>query len=110
MRQMRKIFLEGTLSLLALLRSAARSVRANLGLALLSVVLAFGLWIFVTDTENPTRTGVVPVDLTVEPVNPAADVVVANELAAVQPRIKVAQDVWEALTAADFEATVDLSG
>lgn len=91
-------------------RPAYRSLRENTGLAALSVVLAFGLWIFVTDAENPTRTRVLPVDLTVEPVNVDPDVVVANDLAVVRVRISVEEDVFESLTAADFEATVDLQG
>src|SRR3989304_1534324 len=76
MEQMRRRFREGALLLRALVKPAARSVRENVGLAALSVVLAFALWIFVTDTENPTRTGGLPLGL----------------------------------TAADFEATVDLDG
>ena len=36
----------------ALLRPAAKSVRENSGLAVISLVLAFGLWIFVTDAAK----------------------------------------------------------
>src|SRR3990170_4684793 len=110
MEQIRRLFQEGGLFLLALVKPAARSVRENVGLAALSVVLAFALWIFVTDTENPTRTGVLPLDLTVEPVNVPADVALADELVTVRVRVRVAEDVWDSLTAADFEATVDLDG
>ena len=49
-------------------RPVARSLRQNGGLAVLSVVLAFGLWIFVTNAENPEQTRVVPVDLAVRPI------------------------------------------
>lgn len=87
-----------------------RSVRDNSGLAALSVVLAFGLWIIVTDAENPTRTRVLPVDLEVQPVRLEPDVAVANDLQPVRVRIRVEEDVFESLTAADFEATVDLDG
>jgi len=110
MERMQRLFQEGARLLLALVKPTARSVRENAGLAALSLVLAFGLWIFVTDTENPTRTGVLPLDLTIEPVNLPGDVVLANELAAVRPRVRVAQDVWESLTLADFKATVNLDG
>lgn len=91
-------------------RPAYRSLRENTGLAALSVVLAFGLWIFVTDAENPTRTRVLPVDLAVEAVNVDPNVVVANDLASVRVRISVEDDVFATLTSADFEATVDLDG
>lgn len=94
----------------ALIRPAYRSVRENTGLAGLSVVLAFALWIFVTDAENPTRTRVLPVDLPVEPVHVDPGVVVANDLGTVRVRISVEEDVFASLTAADFEATVDLEG
>jgi YbbR domain-containing protein len=94
----------------AVIRPAFRSLRDNTGLAGLSVVLAFGLWIFVTDAENPTRTKVLPVDIPVEAVNVASDVVVANDLASVRARISVEEDVFESLTSSDFEATVDLDG
>src|SRR3990172_3343628 len=110
MKQMRRLVQEGAPFLLAMVKPVARSVRENVGLAVLSVVLAFGLWIFVSDTGNPTRTGGLALDLMVVPVNPPADVVVVNELATVRPRIRVAQDVWESLTSADFKATVDLAG
>ena len=53
----------------ALLRPAAKSVRENSGLAVLSVVLAFGLWIFVTDAENPEQTHRLDSDIPVRPVN-----------------------------------------
>jgi len=65
-------------------------------------VLAFGLWIFVTDAENPTRTRVLPLDITAEPVNVASEVVVANDLAAVRVRIRVEEDVFDSLTANDL--------
>ena len=87
-----------------------RSIRDNSGLFALSAVLAFGLWIIVTDAENPTRTRVLPVDLEVQPVRLEPDVAVANDLQPVRVRIRVEEDVFESLTAADFEATVDLDG
>ena len=108
MERIQRLFQEGARLLLALVKPTAKSVRENTGLAALSLVLAFALWIFVTDTENPTRTGVLPLDLTIEPVNMAGDVVVASELVTVRPRVRVAQNVWESLTPADFKALVDL--
>ncbi len=110
MEQIRRFFQEGALVLAALLRPAARSLRENSGLAALSVVLAFGLWIFVSNAENPTVTRVLPIDLQVQPANVPSDVAVANDLAKVSVSIRVSEVVFESLTAADFEATVDLDG
>src|SRR3972149_2211469 len=110
MQQLMRAVRETALFLVALFRPAVRSVRDNSGLAVLSIVLAFGLWIFVTDAENPTRTRVLPVDIAVEPVKVPPDVAVANPLTAVRARVRVADDVFDSLTAADFEATVDLDG
>ena len=110
MQTIQTFFREAAIVVAALTRPAYRSLRENSGLAALSVVLAFGLWIFVTDAENPTRTRVLPLDITAEPVNVASEVVVANDLAAVRVRIRVEEDVFDSLTANDFEATVDLEG
>jgi len=74
----------------------------------LSIVLAFGLWIFVTDAENPERTRVLPIRLEVKPVNLPADVAIAADLRAVQVRVRVEENVFNSLRASDFEATVDL--
>jgi YbbR domain-containing protein len=82
----------------------------NRGLASLSVVLAFGLWIFVTDTENPTQTRVLPIDIPVQPINVPDDVAIASSISPVRLRITVADDVFDSLTAGDFEADVDLEG
>jgi len=110
MQSIFRVFQE-TLQLIAsLVRPAARSLTDNRGLAVLSIVLAFGLWIYVTDSENPTRTRVLPIDIPVQPINVPADVAIANEIAPVRLRITVADDVFESLTAGDFEATVDLDG
>ena len=110
MEQIRRFFQEVALVLAALLRPLARSLRENSGLAVLSVVLAFGLWIFVTDAENPTVTRVLPIDLEVQPANVPSDVAVANDLATVRVRIRVSEVEFDSLTAADFEATVNLDG
>jgi YbbR domain-containing protein len=100
-----------TLSLFAsALRTALGSLRENRGLAAVSIVLAFGTWIIVTDAENPTRERVLPVDIEVQAVNVPPDVALAEQLQPVRVRVKVAEDVFDSLTDADFEATVDLEG
>lgn len=110
MRGIVRVF-EETLQLFAdLARPVGRSLNNNRGLAALSVVLAFGLWIFVTDTENPIRTRVLPIDIAVEPTNVPDDVAIASDITPVRLRITVADDVFDSLTAGDFEASVDLEG
>src|SRR3990172_5686991 len=65
MERLKELGAEALAFLRALVWPVASSVRDNVGLAALSVVLGFALWIFVTDTENPTRSGVLPFDLPV---------------------------------------------
>ncbi len=109
MEQLRNVIEELGQLLVSILRPAGRSLRQNSGLAVLSVVLAFGLWIFVTDAENPTRPGRLP-GITVEPVNIPSDVALADELPAVSVSVRVEENVFDSLTPADFEATVNLEG
>jgi len=92
----------------ALLRPAARSVRENSGLAVLSVVLAFGLWVFVTRAENPEQTRTLPIDIPVQAVNVPPDVAVPRDLPEIRVRVRVEENVFDSLTKEDFEATVDL--
>lgn len=110
MQQIANFFRETFHVLGALVRPAAKSVRENTGLAALSVVLAFGVWIVVTQADNPSRTRVVAQDIVVEPINIPADVAVVEPIPAVRARVTVADSEFENLTAADFEATVDLEG
>ena len=88
----------------------ATSVRTNVGLASLSIVMGFALWIFVTDTENPTRSGVLPIELAVESVNVPGDLALSGSPVNVRVRVDVADDVWNTLSTADFKATLDLDG
>jgi len=92
----------------ALLRPAARSVRENSGLAVLSVVLAFGLWVFVTRAENPEQTRTLPIDIPVQAVNVPPDIAVPRDLQPVRVRVRVEENVIESLTRDDFQASVDL--
>lgn len=104
-------FIEGLVEFLrSLLGPVASSLRGNASLAVLSVALAFALWIFVTDTENPVRSDVLPFDIPVEGVNPASDVVVAGTIPPVRVRVEAPEDIWVSLTADDFQATADLFG
>ena len=94
----------------AVVLTAVGSVRHNFGLAVLSVALAFGVWLFIVDTEHPTRTGILPVDIAVEPVNMPEGLTLGGPLGDVTLRIEVNEDLWDKLTASDFRATVNLLG
>jgi YbbR domain-containing protein len=76
----------------------------------LSVALAFGVWLFIVDTEHPTRTGILPVDIPVEAVNMPEGLTLGGPLGEVTLRIEVNEDLWDKLTASDFRATVNLLG
>ncbi len=110
MQGITRVFHETVQFFVALARPVVSSLSDNRGLASLSVVLAFGLWIFVTDTENPTQTRVLPIDIPVQPINVPDDVAIASSISPVRLRITVADDVFDSLTAGDFEADVDLEG
>jgi YbbR domain-containing protein len=104
-----KNVLEGALAFVrGLVWPMATSVRDNVGLASLSIVLAFALWIFVTDTQDPTRSGVLPFDLPVEAVNVPGDLALAGSPVNVRVRVEIAEDEWNSLSPADFKSTVDL--
>jgi len=110
MERLKQLSAEALAFLRALVWPVASSVRDNVGLAALSVVLGFALWIFVTDTENPTRSGTLPFDLPVEAVNVPGDLALAGSPVNVRVKVEVADDVWNTLSMADFKATVDLDG
>ena len=110
MERLKQLSAEALAFLRALVWPVANSVRDNVGLASLSVVLGFALWIFVTQSENPTRSGVLPFRLEVEHLNLPGDLVVANSIADVRVRVQVDQDLWDTLSPADFRATIDLDG
>ena len=110
MERLRQLLSDVPHFLRTLVWPAATSVRNNVGLASLSIVLGFALWIFVTDTENPTRSGVLPIELAVEPVNVPGDLALSGSPVNVRVKVDVADDVWNTLSLADFKATLDLDG
>jgi len=105
---LRQLLEEGLALLRGLVWPVVTSVRGNLGLAAFSVFLGFALWIFVTDEASPTRSGVLPFELEVEAVDRPGDLALAESLIKVRVRVEVADDEWNTLSAADFEATADL--
>ena len=91
-------------------RQAVFSFRDNWGIAILSVVLAASLWVYVTDQDSETKTAVVPGGVLVEPVNvPPGQAVLSMSRESVVVRARAPEDVFDGLTAEDFRATVDLS-
>ncbi|MCK9485420.1 MAG: CdaR family protein [Dehalococcoidia bacterium] len=91
-------------------RRALASIRRTPGLLLLSLMLGVSLWVFVTDTENPTVVDFFPQPVPVEAVNVGDSLAVANQLPSVTVRVSAPSDRWEQLTAANFRALVDLDG
>ena len=86
------------------------SLRANIGLGLLSLALAVSLWAFVTEEENPTRTDFFSGAIPVEMVNVPEGLAVASlSDAAVSVRLSAPEDTWDDLTIEDFRAVADLS-
>jgi YbbR domain-containing protein len=108
MQQIDRFFQDTFHFLGSIARPTVRSLRDNKGLAALSIVMAFGLWIFVTQAESPSRTRVVPEDIVVEPIHVADTVAVVQPLPVVRARVTVADNVFASLSAADFQATIDL--
>ena len=87
----------------AAIGAAVGSVRGNLGLAVVSVGLAFVMWMVIVDTEHPTRTGIFPVDIPVDPVNMPEGLTLGGPLGDVALRIEADEDLWDRLTASDRE-------
>ena len=86
------------------------SVRHNFGLAVLSVALAFGVWMFITDTEQSTKTGWFPGEIPVQAVSVPEGLTLAAPLPEVRARIEAPEDVFENLAVEDFRATINLAG
>jgi YbbR domain-containing protein len=91
-------------------RRAWTAARATPGLALLSVVLGFAIWLAVTDVENPTRVATFPAAIVVEAVNVDRTLAVANTLQRVEVTLSGPDDRWQRLTSENLRAYVDLSG
>ena len=101
---------EGREILEGLWRRGFSTVRGTLGLLLISLGLGVAIWVFVTEEENPTRSGLFPGRIEVQAVNVGADIAVANVFPTVDVRIQARDDRWDDLTTANFRAIVDLNG
>jgi YbbR domain-containing protein len=86
------------------------ATRATPGLALLSLVLGFAVWLAVTDVENPTRVARFPAAIPVEAANVDRTLAVANTLQRVEVTLSAPDDRWQRLTSENLRAFVDLSG
>jgi YbbR domain-containing protein len=86
------------------------SVRHNFGLAMLSLALAVGVWVFITDTEQSTKTGWFRGEIPVQPVSVPEDLTLAALPPDVTVRIEAPADVFDSLAVEDFRATINLAG
>lgn len=92
-------------------RQGILSFRYNWGIALLSIVLALSLWIYVTDRENPDVTDWLPFTVAVEEANRPPLLAMFPPLQeSIRVRVRAPESLFERLTAEDFRATVDLAG
>ena len=92
-------------------RGGVGTLRDNSGLAVLSLGLAFGLWFFVTDRENPNETLNFNRAIEIEVVNVPNELAVSNiSETSVRIRIEAPRSDIDGLEAEDFRATVDLGG
>lgn len=98
-------------ALLALARGAVASVAGNLSLAALALALAFSLWLYVTDRENPQERQTFNSAIPIAPSNVPNGFAVANvSQNAVRIRIEAPRNELDGLGADAFEATLDLGG
>jgi YbbR domain-containing protein len=84
------------------------AVRNSPGLLVLAFFLGAALWVFVTDTENPTVVDLFPSPIPVQAVNVGESLAVANQLSSVDIRVAAPRDRWSQLTSANFRAFVDV--
>lgn len=82
-----------------------------IALAMVSLIAAVALWMVVTDAENPTTDKELPFTIPVEPVSVADGLAVYDlEPDAVVVTVRATDDTVDQLTAANFRATVNMTG
>ncbi|MBN1260223.1 MAG: hypothetical protein JXB35_06040 [Anaerolineae bacterium] len=83
----------------------------NLGLLLLSILLAFFFWAVATETENPTAERTYPASISVEVRGVDQERMMAYGAEGVKARVvlRAPQSVWDILQLEDIRAYVDLS-
>ncbi len=93
------------------MKAAVRWILSTLPLALLALLLAVLTWVTAAEEADPTKTDrflqVIPVE-----VNGLAEgtVIVGEVDAWTQVTLRAPESVWEALSADDFSASIDLTG
>ncbi|MBI2887616.1 MAG: hypothetical protein HYY02_10455 [Chloroflexi bacterium] len=92
-----------------LLGAFGGSLRDNLSMGLLAVALSASIWVFITNEQNPPRTGIFPTRVPVQPVNVPTNLDVLGQLDPVVLRITAPTDLWNTMTENSFEVTVDLA-
>ncbi len=94
-----------------LAKAGAGSVGSHWALAIVSLLVAAGVWVIVQDIENPRIEGIVPppeeAAIAVVGVN-IPDGYLMREAPTVRVRVEAREETLAQLRASDFEATVDL--
>jgi YbbR domain-containing protein len=93
------------------MKNAFRWVISNLGLVILSLLLALLVWVVAVEQENPTIEQQYPSPVPIVFVGQGEDVVVyEQDVMHVLVTLRTAELVWTSLRLDDFHAEVDLSG
>jgi YbbR domain-containing protein len=81
------------------------------GRTVLSIILAFGLWVVVLNEQNPERTQMTPFQIPVEVERiPDGVTLVTDQQPTVQLWVRAPENVWPRLRQDSFRAYVDASG
>lgn len=92
-------------------RGAVTTVAGNLSLAALALALAFSLWLYVTDRENPQERQTFNSAIAIIPSNvPNGFAVAGLSEPAVRIRIEAPRNELDSVSPDVFEATLDLGG
>jgi YbbR domain-containing protein len=88
-----------------------RQAITPIALAVISLLAAVAIWVAVTNEENPTTDREFPVTIPVEPVGvPEGLAVLSMTPDAVVVTVRATDETFEELTAANFRATVNMTG
>ncbi len=94
-----------------ILRGALTTVIGNLSLAALALALAFSLWLYITDRENPQERQLFNSAIAIAPSNVPNGFAVANlSENGVRIRIEAPRNELDNVSPDDFEATLNLGG
>lgn len=92
------------------LRGFGRSLGENMSLGLVSIALSVFLWVFISNEQNPPRSGILPVRVPVHPVNVPQDLDLVGQLEPVVVRVTAPTDLWGQMTGTTVDASIDLDG